>query len=537
MPTYEYPALGFDPAPGDPGAIARAAQASARFAARLDADVAALRRLTAVDWRGNAATAFTGTLGQLPPDLTRARDAYHRAAQLLAGHADRLAAGQQRARQLEAEAAEALRQHRIAVADAEQLRARYAMADPTQRPPIGAAYQASQARAQTLTDRVAQLRAQAHQLHDDLDAAAETTAARLRGAARPPYERPSWWRRAWSGFLGWVRDNAGTLRTISGVLKLAAMAAAVLSFVPVVGIFFGPIALGLGALALATDVALKLATGEGTWAMLGLDAALTLIPGGRLTRIVGAPFAAGGRLVARAAPEFARAVATAAGATSRGVQYGVAQASRLLPRTRAWEGMAGEINDLPAAVGRWSRGHAPQAMSATPAERRFSGLIANGQTPEAAWQGLTRGERLSIRQVQASRFWANTDHLLATDAGFASRYGHLFSDAERAALPGRAPTHFDPVTGTTRPMELSHEPLSLSAGGGTQIPRATWQHAALDPARHYPGESYLSDWLRSGRLSPLPQWGGTTPADQGAGTPPAAPAAARPAAARPAAAW
>jgi hypothetical protein len=190
------------------------------------------------------------------------------------------------------------------------------------------------------------------------------------------------------------------------------------------------------------------------------------------------------------------------------VQQGVYQLSRLGPKTRAFERMAGEINGLPAAAGRWTAGHAPQAV-ATAAERRFANLVAGGHPPEAAWEALSAVERRNIRQVQFNRFWTNVDHQLANDAGFAERYGRYFSDADRAGLPGRAPQHFDPVTRTERAYELSHEPIRISQGGGDQIPRASWQHVILDPGGrqlgHDPGQAnYLNDWLRTGRLSPVP---------------------------------
>jgi hypothetical protein len=179
--------------------------------------------------------------------------------------------------------------------------------------------------------------------------------------------------------------------------------------------------------------------------------------------------------------------------------------SRLAPKTRALERMAGEINSLPAAVGRWTAGHRPQAV-VTSAERMFDGLVRGGSTPEAAWSALSAGEKGAIRGVQRSRFWSNVRNGLDNDPQFAQQYGHLFSDGDRALLgSGRAPQHLDPVTRTTMPYQLSHEPVPISAGGGDQIPRAAWQHAAYDPdGFQYANNTYLDDWLRTGRLSPLP---------------------------------
>ena len=524
MPTYEFPALGFDPAPGDPAALDGAAQASRQFAQRLARDVATLQRMQASSWVGEAGDAFRDKVKDLPRDLDRSRAAHEATAGALGGYVSTLSEAQRRARALEQEAAEALRQQQAAVASADSLRGQAASAQGPARDQLVADYQAAAGRANQYGDRVAAVRVQAHHLQAGLSANADQVAGRIRGAADAPYHEPHWWEKAWDGFLDWVRDNADVLRKVSGVLKVVSAVCALLSFVPVVGVFFGAAALIAGGVSVLIDASLKLATGEGSWAMIGLDAALTFIPGGKLTRMLGAPFKAGGRLVARVAPELAEAITRGGRAASAAVQQGVFQLSRLAPRTRALERMATEINSLPAAAGRWTVGHAPQA-AVTSAERRFAGLVAGGQTPQAAWSALSAAEKSSIRGVQRARFWRNVDDGLAGNRAFAERYGHLFSDADRAALPGRAPRTFDPVTRTEMPYQLSHEPLPISAGGGAQVPRAPWQHAAYDPAGfQYPNSSYLDDWLRTGRLSPVPDLFTTDPATAdpataGSGTP------------------
>jgi hypothetical protein len=472
---------------------------------------------------GEAGDRFRENITQLPQDLDRARAAYEATAAALGGYASTLAEAQRRARALEQEAAEALRQQQAAAATADSLRGQAVAAQGPDRDRLAAAYQTAAGRAAQYGDRVAAIRAQAHRLQADLSGQADQAAGRVRGAADAPYHEPHWWEKAWDGFMGWVRDNADVLRTVSGVLKVVSGVCALLSFVPVVGVFFGAAALVTGGVSVLIDASLKLATGEGSWAWIGLDAALTFIPGGRLTKMLGTPLRAGGRLVARAAPELAEAVTRGGRAAGAAVQQGVFQVSRLGLRTRALERMAAEVNALPAAVGRWTVGHAPQA-AVTKAERRFAGLVAGGQTPQAAWSALTAAEKGSIRGVQRSRFWRNVDDGLAGNRAFQQRYGQLFSDADRAALPGRAPRTFDPVTRTEMPYQLSHEPLPISSGGGAQVPRAPWQHAAYDPAGfQYPNASYLDDWLRTGRLAPLPDpfassgTGGTEPAGAGGG--------------------
>jgi hypothetical protein len=519
MPTYEFPALGFDPAPGDPAAIDGAAQASRQFAQRLATDVATLNKMQASDWVGDAGDAFRDKVKDLPRDLDRSRAAHEATATALSGYASALANGQRQARQLEEQAAEALRQQQAAVTNANTVARQANSTTGPGRDQLVADYNTLAGRASQYGSQLSELRSQAHRLQTDLNGQADQAAARIRGASDAPYHEPHWWQQAWDGFMGWVRDNADVLKKISGVLKIVSAVCALLSFIPVVGVFFGAAALVTGGIAVLIDVAVKLATGEGSWAGIALDAALTFIPGGKLTKMLGTPLKAGGKLFARVAPELAEGIMKGAKAFSGAVEKGVFQISRLGPKTRAFEQMAGEINGLPAAAGRWTVGHAPQA-AATAAERRFAGLVAGGHTPEAAWSAMTAAERSAVRGVQRTRFWTNVKSGLDTDATFAQKYGNLFSDADRAGLPRRAPTHFDPVTRTDMPYQLSHEPVPISAGGGAQIPRAAWQHAAYDPAGfQFPKSSYLSDWLRSGRLSPVPDdlFTGDTASPQPAG--------------------
>ena len=46
--------------------------------------------------------------------------------------------------------------------------------------------------------------------------------------------------------------------------------------------FLAPFAIAAGAIALAIDVAVKLATGKGSWTSIGIDAAPTFLPGGKI---------------------------------------------------------------------------------------------------------------------------------------------------------------------------------------------------------------------------------------------------------------
>jgi hypothetical protein len=512
VPTYEFPALGFNPARGDPAAVETAAQASRQFAERLARDVATLNRMQAATWVGEAGDAFREKVKDLPRDLDRARAAHEATGTALRGYATALGEAQRRAIQLEQEAAEALRQQQAAVTQANSIAQQANAAQEPARSQLVANYNTVASRANSYGDRLAQLRADARRLQADISSQGDQAAGRVRGAADAPYEEPSWWKKAWDGFMNWVRDNADILKKISGILKIVSAICALLSFIPVVGVFFGAVALIAGGIALAIDIAVKLATGEGSWAGIALDAALTFIPGGKLTKLLGTPLKAAGRAFAKAAPKLADAITGGAKAASGAIQTGIYQLSRLGPKTRAFERMAGEINGLPTAAGRWTAGHAPSAPLATAAERRFTNLVSGGHTPEAAWDALSAAERRNIRSNQFNRFWGNVDNQLNTNPQFAERYGRYFSETDRLNMgssPPRAAQHFDPVTRTERAYELSHEPVRISQGGGSQIPRQSWQHVVLDPGGrqlgHNPGQAnYLNDWLRTGRLSPIP---------------------------------
>jgi hypothetical protein len=71
------------------------------------------------------------------------------------------------------------------------------------------------------------------------------------------------------------------LAKISSVLKGVSAVLGVLSLVPGLQ-FLAPFALLTAGAALAIDVALKVATGKGSWTSIGIDAALTFLPAGKI---------------------------------------------------------------------------------------------------------------------------------------------------------------------------------------------------------------------------------------------------------------
>src|SRR6266545_4774497 len=274
MAVREFPALGFDPAPGQPAELDSLGHDVARHATALAAGGRQVAGIRATGWSGQAADAFAAEIAPLPGDLDRSAGAFGTVAGALDAYARELDGAQRRAMLLE--------------------------------------------------QRAAQARAAQHR------AAAELA----------PYREPNLFqqgldrlRQGWESTKHWVAQHADVLRTISGVLKGIAAAAATLAlvvqFVPVVGQVAGTISLAVAAVAggaaLGIDVLLKLSTGEGSWASLGLDFTLTVIPGAALTRAGKALL----RPAARALPALARTPLVAK--VLRPVEATITAARRELP--------------------------------------------------------------------------------------------------------------------------------------------------------------------------------------------------------------
>lgn len=115
-----YPALGFDPAPGDPAELAQLGRETGRVAGEVDDLARQLRRLGELggDWRGTAADVFATALDELPQQLQVAQESFGAVAGRLSEWAGELADLQSQARAAEADAAEALARLRAARAAA-----------------------------------------------------------------------------------------------------------------------------------------------------------------------------------------------------------------------------------------------------------------------------------------------------------------------------------------------------------------------------------------------------------------------------------
>ncbi len=112
MTVHAFPALGFDPAPGSPDALAGLARDCGRLGADLELDATSVRHVADGSvWRGGAADAFRHRLADLPRDLDRAGAAYLQASGALLRFSAALADAQVVARDLERRAADLERKH------------------------------------------------------------------------------------------------------------------------------------------------------------------------------------------------------------------------------------------------------------------------------------------------------------------------------------------------------------------------------------------------------------------------------------------
>lgn len=317
MATYSFPALGFDPAPGDPDAVESLARDCARAARELEDGAA---QLDAVGdpgiWEGEAADGFRARTKQVRSDLGASGGACGAAGSALLRFADVLREAQLQARRAEDEAADAKARVQHFSAEIERLSGAVwtAAVDP------GAAAMADELEASRRHQGWAEEEyqaalARARRVQEWLEEAGDLAARAIRGI-EAPYHPPR--RGLFQQAAGWVGDrvedvasaadrfvdeHADVLRGISGALKAVSAAAGLLSFVPVLTPIMAPIATGTAVAALGLDTTL-VATGHGDWKQVGVDGALMALPvAGKL-----ASRTVMGRQAARVATERADAV-------------------------------------------------------------------------------------------------------------------------------------------------------------------------------------------------------------------------------------
>jgi uncharacterized protein YukE len=286
MAVYEFPALGFDPAPGDVPTV-EGLQHDVQNEAGMLGDVAQhLAGLHADTWTGKASDAFHAEVKTLPDDLGKAAHAYNEVAIALRTYATELANARAEALQLEQQAEQARQVHQAALGQVNQLATAPPGETSAQQSQRVSQLQSAQQQSEILGGDLQSILNRAQALMDHLDGVANAAAQRIDAAAEtPPYHAPGFLQQAWDSVTSFVREHADVIRQISSVLKIVSAIAGLLSFIPVLAPFMVPLALATAGVALGLDVLLKLSTGEGSWTSIGIDAGLLLLPGaGRLVR-------------------------------------------------------------------------------------------------------------------------------------------------------------------------------------------------------------------------------------------------------------
>jgi Domain of unknown function (DUF6531) len=277
----EFPALGFDPAPGNAAALSSAA-ADVTGAGRVFSDASAnVSKLNSSAWTGDAADAFRGQLNDLPRDLDLAADSHQTAARALTDYGSGLVTRQRRAADLESRAADLRRRESAAVAEVNRLAGQTAPSGSAEFARLKNQYDGARSQASSLGSDLQEVLAEARRLRGEHQSAASSAAGAINNVADAPYKEPGWLSRAWNSVKSWISEHADVLEKISTVLKGVSAVLGVLSLVPGLQ-FLAPFAVAAGAIALAIDVAVKLATGKGSWTSIGIDAALTFLPGGKI---------------------------------------------------------------------------------------------------------------------------------------------------------------------------------------------------------------------------------------------------------------
>ncbi|MFK0293895.1 WXG100 family type VII secretion target [Streptomyces sp. NPDC090442] len=367
-----WPGVGFNPAKGDLDQIQALASDVKSVGDELDELDHMLKSIGRSDgaWEGEAARNFAKKLGELPKYLHQGSESMHDCAKALRGWHTHLQGFQDKAGNIEAEAASARHRLKSEQAQFESLKKQYDSLnlatvdanDPGFKQLMTNLGDARDA-ANGSKEKLEHLIREAERIHAQWkDRAGEAERAILKASENHPPDI-HWWNKAIDGlkagfraFTDWLVDHADLLSTISSGLAAAALAC---EFVPVVGTVAGGVLAGASAVCAAGAMAghwIGNARGNGTpgW-KIGLDA-LGVIPGvGGIAKsaVAGAKTAVG---AAEGASLLGRAAAGAKG-LARGEELG----QKIYDGVRAPLSQKG-INML--LKGRFPEGKVPTAVEA-----------------------------------------------------------------------------------------------------------------------------------------------------------------------------
>lgn len=265
-----YPALGFDPAPGDVSAVdalCTSVQRTLQTLVRVRSALHSFGDPGAV-WQGQAAEGFSSELTELTPYLERAEQSHREAHAALASWADDLRERQLAARSLE-DRAEAARRSSLVAGQAAQDAAswaRTAMLVGSGAAGAGAAASAAAHRLDVAEQELADLRERARRLNEEHRSGAARVAGAVRAAADVAPVGPGVFERVGSAliatvafpygiddwFVGWCQENPHVLGELADVLADATVVAGVVAvFCPAAA----AVAAGLALLTLGTRAA------------------------------------------------------------------------------------------------------------------------------------------------------------------------------------------------------------------------------------------------------------------------------------------
>ncbi|MGH3937824.1 MAG: putative T7SS-secreted protein [Pseudonocardiaceae bacterium] len=274
---------------GDPGAIRSSAGKWSEFGT---AAAEAAGQITALDtsqFVGPEGDLFREGLNESMPDHLRITgEAFGKVAGALNGFAGTLSGLQERMRPLAARAPglwETLQQTQGRVADAQnadQSHARETAARPPEQAGAPDPYQSDTGAATTALSGAQRAWQEcvdaAGGVRAELGTAVDSCVRVVDEAKEMRFKENPKWYDLGGQFENFVRDNKELLQQLSGALKVVALVAGVLAFVPVIGPAFGVISLAAGAGALLIDASVMAATGEGSLTTLLIDGVL-MLPG------------------------------------------------------------------------------------------------------------------------------------------------------------------------------------------------------------------------------------------------------------------
>lgn len=287
MSAVGFPALGFNPAPGDVAVVWREAQRFSEVAQEIGSTVRNLEQVDAGYWKGQAATAFGQHVRtDLMPLLSKLSEAFSLASGSLGKWSKLLDGFQQQARALEQRAEQA----EAGVAAAKQAVANgTASAGATLTAAERTAQQKLQNGVTSAVNGLAAIQRQAEDLQAEFNRTAQSIAGELQHAGNMAPSPPGWLdslfhdvTSGWDDTVDWVKDHADAIKLFSDLMSDASAVLQILAIITApfepLGAIFETAALLTGAIALLSALLAKAAGANESWTTIGMDA-LAVLPG------------------------------------------------------------------------------------------------------------------------------------------------------------------------------------------------------------------------------------------------------------------